>query len=176
MNQHNTRTCPVYGEDISQTHRNRKFCSTKCSDKERYKRCGQRVSSEQRKVYYKERLKKNGYADNLRQQGRERYYTVQNFLRSYKTEKGCADCGYNSHHAALEFDHVLSGKELNVCTAKSIEQAKKEIEKCEVVCSNCHKIRTYNRLQKNPCKPDIFEKTYERAETFDEIRDNFFNK
>jgi hypothetical protein len=27
-----------------------------------------------------------------------------------------------------------------------------------------------------PCKPDIFEKTYERAETFDEIRDNFFNK
>ena len=76
--------------------------------------------------------------------------------------QGCTDCGYNDHHAALEFDHVAGEKELNVCNAKSVDQAKKEIEKCEVVCSNCHKIRTFNRLQ--ACKPDIFEKTYDPVE------------
>jgi hypothetical protein len=38
----------------------------------------------------------------------------------------------------------------------------KEIKKCDVVCANCHRIRTFNRLY--PCKPDIFEMTYEKVE------------
>lgn len=84
---------------------------------------------------------------------------IKQFLADYKLEKGCIDCGYNKHHSALEFDHIKGKKTLNIAWAKSISQAKKEIEKCEVVCSNCHRVRTYNRLY--PCKPDIFEKTYE---------------
>jgi hypothetical protein len=71
---------------------------------------------------------------------------VKKFLADYKLEKGCLDCGYNKHHSALDFDHVIGCKDLNVCFSKSIGQAKKEIEKCEVVCSNCHRIRTYNRI------------------------------
>lgn len=84
---------------------------------------------------------------------------VKKFLANYKLEKGCLDCGYNKHHSALDFDHVSGTKELNVCFAKSIGQATKEIKKCEVVCSNCHRIRTYNRLY--PCREDIFDLTYE---------------
>ena len=84
---------------------------------------------------------------------------VREFISEYKITTGCVDCGYNKHSSALDFDHIKGDKELNVCFSKSIAQAKKEIEKCEVVCSNCHRIRTYNRLY--PCKPDIFEKTYE---------------
>jgi hypothetical protein len=30
----------------------------------------------------------------------------------------------------------------------SLAAIKKEIEKCEIVCANCHRIRTYNRLTK----------------------------
>jgi len=89
----------------------------------------------------------------------ERARAVKLFLANYKLGKGCADCGYNSHHSALEFDHIEGEKDFNVCFAKSVAQAKKEIEKCEVVCSNCHRVRTYNRIY--PCKPDIFEQTYE---------------
>jgi len=88
-----------------------------------------------------------------------RQKAVRDFIAKYKTDRGCVDCGYNGHHSALEFDHIGTDKELNVSYSKSIGQALREISKCEIVCSNCHRIRTFNRLY--PCKPDIFEKTYE---------------
>lgn len=87
---------------------------------------------------------------------------IKIFLARYKIEKGCADCGYNKHHSALDFDHTKGKKKILVAFAKSITQAKKEIKKCDVVCANCHRIRTYKRLY--PCKPDIFEKTYDIIE------------
>ena len=86
---------------------------------------------------------------------------VKTFLAEYKLASGCVDCGYKQHHSALDFDHISNDKELNVCFARSISQAKKEITKCEVVCSNCHRIRTYNRI--HACKPDIFEITYDKV-------------
>lgn len=86
---------------------------------------------------------------------------IRAFIANYKIERGCMDCGYNQHHSALEFDHIGTDKEINVCFSKSINQAMKEIAKCEIVCANCHRIRTYNRLY--PCKPDIFEATYEKV-------------
>ena len=95
----------------------------------------------------------------MREQERNRREIVKQFIRQYKLERGCADCGFSSHHVALDFDHVKGVKLLNVCNSKSIAQAKLEIEKCEVVCANCHRIRSFRRLY--PCKPDIFEATYE---------------
>jgi len=61
----------------------------------------------------------------------------------------CADCGQKFHHCAMDFDHVRGQKVESVSYLKkyhSISKIKKEIAKCEVVCSNCHRIRTYNRL------------------------------
>lgn len=73
----------------------------------------------------------------------------RDFLDKTKLERGCADCGYNKSQFALDFDH-LRDKKINLAQLArqyvSIESLKKEIEKCEVVCSNCHRIRTYNRL------------------------------
>ena len=66
--------------------------------------------------------------------------------RAYKLEKGCADCGYNEHHAGLEFDHVR-GKYQNVAsmTTGTAERMFNEIAKCDVVCGVCHNIRTFER-------------------------------
>lgn len=86
---------------------------------------------------------------------------INAMLREHKLAVGCADCGFNAHHAALEFHH-LGNKELNLSFAKSLGQAQREMAKCEVLCSNCHRIRHWN--EKHPCKPDIFEATYEPAE------------
>jgi len=69
-------------------------------------------------------------------------------LRAYLLEKGCTDCGYNVHYAALEFDHLPEFEKLQnvmaLCYA-SWERIWAEVAKCEVVCSNCHSIRTHER-------------------------------
>ena len=84
--------------------------------------------------------------------------SIRRWLDVYKLSAGCIDCGYRQHHAALHFDHVSGEKALNVCNAKSITQAKREIDKCVVRCANCHAVKTFAFY---PCKPDIFEATYE---------------
>jgi hypothetical protein len=70
-------------------------------------------------------------------------------IHQYQLERGCADCGYNAHPAALEFDHRPGTEKLfNVgekIGAKDKQLIWDEIAKCDVVCANCHAIRTYNR-------------------------------
>jgi len=71
-------------------------------------------------------------------------------IANYKLEEGCTDCGYRGHHAALEFDHITpSIKFYNIAnmTRWSWKNILKEIEKCEVVCSNCHRIREWDKRQ-----------------------------
>lgn len=69
-------------------------------------------------------------------------------LTEFKQSKGCADCG-ESNPIVLDFDH-LKDKKYNVSRmihdGFSWKAISKEMEKCEVVCANCHRIRTYNRL------------------------------
>lgn len=64
-----------------------------------------------------------------------------------KLASGCVDCGYNLRHEALQFDHVRGPKrfELSKGYFHSFEDILAEIAKCEVVCANCHAIRTADR-------------------------------
>jgi hypothetical protein len=69
-------------------------------------------------------------------------------LDAIKLERGCVDCGFNGHPVALEFDHLPgSGKVANISHMRggSWAAVEAEIAKCEVVCSNCHRIRTTER-------------------------------
>ena len=53
----------------------------------------------------------------------------------------CVLCGYNACYAALDFHH-LNPKEEDVCIArnrKNFEKIKPELDKCILVCSNCHR-------------------------------------
>ena len=49
----------------------------------------------------------------------------------------------------MQFDHIYDNKIDNIANlvsrAVSIENIIKEIEKCELVCANCHADRTYRR-------------------------------
>lgn len=70
-------------------------------------------------------------------------------IAAYKLERGCADCGYSAHPAALEFDHLPgSMKKFNIggkVASYSEKTLWEEIAKCDVVCANCHNIRTAER-------------------------------
>lgn len=72
-------------------------------------------------------------------------------VNSYKTEKGCADCGYNTDPYGLEFDHTPGTKKrFNIGAKVGVLKQDilwEEIAKCEVVCTRCHNIRSFNRRE-----------------------------
>lgn len=66
-----------------------------------------------------------------------------------KMERGCADCGYRGHPTALQFDHLPGYKKRArvsiMLGSYPLHVIIDEITKCEVVCGNCHAIRTHER-------------------------------
>jgi hypothetical protein len=78
---------------------------------------------------------------------------VRQWIADYKMSVGCADCGYREHPEALEFDHLPGAEKVaNVSKMYFIsrpDELRAEMEKCEVVCSNCHAVRTYKRRRNN---------------------------
>lgn len=70
-------------------------------------------------------------------------------LNLYKVNKPCADCHKIYHPVCMDFDHMdpsskwddisrLLGSDL------SLDRIEEEIKKCELVCSNCHRLRTFH--------------------------------
>jgi len=90
----------------------------------------------------KEKIKARSKKRNIRQRDVNRKY-----VENIKKKSNCVDCG-ESNHLVLDFDHI-DDKYKNVSDmvyeSYSIETIQKEIDKCEVRCSNCHRIITYNR-------------------------------
>lgn len=68
-------------------------------------------------------------------------------LNLVKTTAGCMDCCYDENPVALDFDHVDGTKVKSVgrMTSYSYEKIWEEVMKCDVVCANCHRIRTQER-------------------------------
>lgn len=63
----------------------------------------------------------------------------------------CTDCGLKHPYWRMQFDHVRGTKLFNVSRGVdgwiSFRLLLEEIEKCEVVCANCHADRTHFRAQ-----------------------------
>jgi hypothetical protein len=62
-------------------------------------------------------------------------------------DQPCADCGIRYPVYVMDFDHVRGEKQSNVASlvgmSASEERLRAEIAKCDVVCANCHRERTY---------------------------------
>jgi hypothetical protein len=60
----------------------------------------------------------------------------------------CADCGGRHPTCVMDLDHVRGPKEFKVSEAVqrayglTLKRVRTEIGKCNVVCANCHRIRT----------------------------------
>ena len=69
---------------------------------------------------------------------------IKSFINQYKVNRGCQRCGYNLHPSALDFHHVGDDKENNMArmvhSATTMKEVTDEIDKCIVLCSNCHRI------------------------------------
>jgi hypothetical protein len=77
------------------------------------------------------------------------------YIREYKERHPCVDCKVQYPYYVMDFDHVRGRKHKNVMELVPTLSKKKideEIAKCEVVCSNCHRIRTHLRKMKKENK------------------------
>ena len=69
---------------------------------------------------------------------------VRKKVAELKMERGCAECGYNKCARALEFHHNEGeSKEFSIGglrrNGRSWQRVLAEVEKCTVLCSNCHR-------------------------------------
>lgn len=71
------------------------------------------------------------------------------FIDNLKTGKPCADCNQIFNTWQMDFDHIKDQKKFKVSdipkTKCSFEEIIEEVNKCELVCVNCHRIRTQLR-------------------------------
>ena len=109
----------------------------------RVSRCKACLSAQKAAAWASGNIKESNYAAKARRIKASQDYIWQTFL-----ENPCADCG-QTDPLVLEFDHVRGTKKADLAKMVyqnfGIQAIIDEIAKCEVVCRNCHSIRTQTR-------------------------------
>jgi len=76
---------------------------------------------------------------------------ISGYINKIKEETPCTDCNKRYPYYVMDFDHLEGVSKVALvsylCKQRSRLAMKKEMLKCEVVCANCHRARTHNRLQ-----------------------------
>lgn len=102
------------------------------------------------KEYYGKRRDKYRVMVNATKEQRKKIrYDAVNAIK----RKPCMDCGGTFPEICMDFDHrsdkiLPISRMITLC--RSMERILKEIEKCDLVCSNCHRIRTAQRWKVIP--------------------------
>lgn len=97
-----------------------------------------RLLAARRRHYYKN--KEKYYSNN-----KARRLAAAKLIRELKNVP-CADCGIKYPACVMDFDH-LADKSYNISSMVtrdcSLERIIEEANKCNVVCANCHRLRTH---------------------------------
>jgi hypothetical protein len=91
------------------------------------------------KEYFKEYYKNN--KTKCIERAKKIKYNQLIIISQLKVEKGCYKCGYNKHSAALHFHHINKNDkkfEISSNIHLPLNLIQEEIEKCKVICANCH--------------------------------------
>lgn len=103
------------------------------------------------------RAKNPGYGRSYYAANKEKFIQNKNKFAALRYElvnraktRPCADCGRQYHPFVMDLDH-RPGELKIACVSQlvnrhaKIEIIEREIAKCDVVCSNCHRLRTLAR-------------------------------
>ncbi len=84
------------------------------------------------------------------EKNRRRREKLRSFVRQLKESAVCTDCKQKYPYYVMDFDHLENKEGLVSYFAKNLQEGalRRELEKCEIVCANCHRIRTFKRLSK----------------------------
>ena len=100
--------------------------------------CGKQFTRNHYKSHKRQYIERN-----LRSHVKRREY-----LRQVKS-RPCAGCGVQYPYYVMDFDHREGERktfEMNRVNYVTMRAIKQEIGKCDVVCDNCHRERTYQRI------------------------------
>lgn len=87
----------------------------------------------------------------VRKNNQDRLAERRDVVDKIKTDSGCVDCGYRNdeHPEVFDLDHLPGFTKVRPVSAMlhgaPMEAILAEVAKCEVVCANCHRIRTRAR-------------------------------
>lgn len=111
--------------------------------KEWHKKYPERAKETHRKAIKKWRLNNKFSILEKRRRRREKFKV----LRDLRKGVPCTDCHIKYGPHVMEFDH-LGNKKFDISQGfnKSWVNLENEMAKCEVVCANCHRQRTHDRL------------------------------
>jgi hypothetical protein len=91
---------------------------------------------------------KDAYKARATAQRRNRKVVARTIIKTAK-DVPCTDCELRYPSYVMQFDHVRGVKLFDVgaftATNRPLIDLDREIAKCEVVCANCHAIRTHRR-------------------------------
>jgi hypothetical protein len=111
--------------------RQKRFCSMRCKAKAWRGRHPDRSRRSNRVNHVKQHARRSAWRAELK-------------------NKPCADCGKRFLPVCMEFDHRVGSIKLDKVSnlfsiAAPRERIQKEASKCDLVCANCHRLRTYKR-------------------------------
>ena len=76
-------------------------------------------------------------------------YTLIDYVSVLKEASSCMDCGQHFPACCMDFDHRPNTKKLSsvghLVMKGTLTEVEDEMAKCDLVCANCHRIRTRDR-------------------------------
>lgn len=118
--------------------------------------CNKELQGNQQK-YCSGNCKVNAHNKRVREQPNTYHsQTIRGLKRKVKLVKllggKCSNCGYSKNLAALEFNHLDPNKKELQLDLRSLSNHReeillKEVKKCNLLCSNCHKEHHYKEME-----------------------------
>lgn len=107
---------------------------------------------------FKDEAERKKYQADYYQRNKEAYAVAakarrkarNDYVIKLKSENPCVDCGKFYHYCQMQYDHIGTDKVTEVSKLVkngTIDKIQAEIDKCELVCANCHALRSWQRLQ-----------------------------
>lgn len=104
-----------------------------------------REYTDARKLYLQKHYQENKAAKQAYTRGRKREMYYKIFCHRYQLR--CVRCG-ESDYRVLDYDHIDPSTKVDsisglISRGSAWWRVEEELEKCQVLCSNCHRIKTF---------------------------------
>lgn len=145
--------CEYCGEEFVKsvyTRSVQRYCKSACQASAYYRKNKEKLCRAHKERRLRDKLQ---YGEGFRR-SYPRAIRIHAWYKEIKSQP-CTDCGLCFDPCCMDFDHVRGEKTHPIShmlrQEYSMERIEEEIAKCELVCANCHRIRTRDRQLGKGC-------------------------